>query len=191
MDTIDPAIRELPFIKSISLEITGIYEYSVFMLRLCDGDIDLMEKDSQTDIKIKKFNNILNGKIPRYAPMTPKQRIKRMLLKAEKFFTDLINIQPDMDTFTYNKQVYVVEFNVPDECYMEHSSCDTETRTYRVRARMCNIPDKYIEESKDDESSDDESSDDESNESGDDAEQNENYTSRINGRGRNVRRRIV
>lgn len=189
MDTIDPAIRELPFVKSISLEITGIYEYSVFMLALCDGEIELMQKDSKTDIKIKKFNNILTGKIPRYASMTPKQRIKRMLLKAEIFFNNLINIQPDMDTFTYNKKVYVVEFNVPDECYMEHSSCDTETRTYRLRARMCNIPDKYIEESKDDE---DESSDNESEESGeDDTEDNENHTYRLNGRGRNVRRRLV
>ena len=53
MELVDPAIKESPFIKSISLEITGIYEYSVFMLRLCDGDIDLMEKDDQTEIKIK------------------------------------------------------------------------------------------------------------------------------------------
>ncbi len=190
MENVPDNIKQHPFIKSISLEITGIYEYSVFMLGLCDGEIDLMEKDSQTDIKIKKFNNILNGKIPRYAPMTPKQRIKRMLLKAEKFFTNLINIQPDMDTFTYNKQVYVVEFNVPDEYYMEHSSCDTEARTYRLRARMCNIPDKYIEESKDD---DDESnsSDNESDESGQDNTEENDFRQRVNGRGRRVRQRIV
>ena len=142
MENVPDDIKQHPFIKSISLEITGIYEYSVFMLGLCDGEIDLMEKDSQTRYKNKNLITYLMEK-SHATPMTPKQRIKRMLLKAEKFFTNLINIQPDMDTFTYNKQVYVVEFNVPDECYMEHSSCDTETRTYRLRARMCNIPDKY------------------------------------------------
>ena len=35
---------ELPFNKSISLEITGICTNTCFLLRLWDGDIDLMEK---------------------------------------------------------------------------------------------------------------------------------------------------
>ena len=178
MENLPDDIKQHQFIKSISLEITGIYEYSVFMLRLCDGEIELMVRDSKTDRKIKKFNNILTGKIPFYAPMTPKQRIKRMLIKAEIFFTNLINIQPDMDTFTHNKQVYVVEFNVPDECYMEHCSCDTETRTYRERARMCSIPDKYLEESKDDESEQENTEEDD-------------YRRLVNGTGRRVRQRIV
>ena len=191
MENVPADIKQHPFIKSISLEITGIYKYSVFMLGLCDGEIELMEKDSNTDIKIKKFNNILNGKIPHYASMTPKQRIKRMLLKAEIFFNNLINIQPDMDTFTYNKQVYVVEFNVPDECYMEHSSCDTETRTYRLRARLCNIPDKYIEESKDDDETDESESEDETDESQQNNTEEDDYRQLVNGTGRRVRQRIV
>ncbi len=179
MENIDPDIKEHPFIKSISLEITGIYEYSVFMLKLCDGDIELMITNKQTDIKIKKFNNILTGKIPSYASMTPKQRIKGMLLNAENYFTSLINIQPDMDTFTHNNKLYVVEFNVPDECYMEHCSCDTYTRTYRERARIGGISDEYLEESKDDESE---------NESDD--KDDDDYRRRLSGLGRRVRQRI-
>ena len=189
MENIHPDMKEHPFIKSIPLEITGIYEYSVFMLALCDGDIDLMTKTLKTERKIKKFNNILSGKIPRYAPMTPKQRIKRMLLIAENFFTDLINTQPDMDIFTYNNQIYVVEYNVPDECYMEHSSCDKEERTYRQRAVVFNIPDVYLEESKDDNESD---SDNESDDESDDESETEedDYRARLTGRGRRVRQRI-
>lgn len=185
---IDPRIKEHPFIKSTSLEITGIYEYSVFMLGLCDGDIDLMEKDSKIDIKIKKFNNILTGKIPRYAPMTPKQRIKRMLFKAENFFTKLINTQPDMDAFTYNNQIYVVEYNVPDESYMEYSSCDKKEITYRERAREYNIPDVYLEESKDDES---EQQNSESEEEEEEEQDDDDHRQQLNGRGRNVRRRLI
>ena len=187
MENMDPDMKEHPFIKSIPLEITGIYEYSVFMLALCDGDIDLMTKTLKTERKIKKFNNILSGKIPRYAPMTPKQRIKRMLLIAENFFTDLINTQPDMDIFTYNNQIYVVEYNVPDECYMEHSSCDKDKRTYRQRAIEFNIPDVYLEESKDDDESESESDDEDDDEN--ESEEHE-YRRQINGTGRRVRQRI-
>tara|TARA_B100000073_G_scaffold347442_1_gene361817 strand:- start:1243 stop:1809 length:567 start_codon:yes stop_codon:yes gene_type:complete len=187
MENIDPVMKEHPFIKSIPLEITGIYEYSVFMLALCDGDIDLMTRTPQTERKIKKFNNILTGKITFYTSMTPKQRIKRMLLKAENFFTNLINTQPDMDTFTYNNQIYVVEYDVPDECYMEYSSCDKEERTYRQRANVFNISDVYLEESKDDNESesDDESAIDDENETEED-----DYRMRLSGRGRRVRQRI-
>ena len=179
MEFIDPVIKESPFIKSISLEIIGIYEYSVFMLKLCNNDIELAVKDSLTDRTIRKFNNILSGKIPFYTSMTQKQRIKRMLFKAENFFTSLINIQPDMDTFTHNNKLYVVEFNVPDECYMEHCSCDTYTRTYRERARIGGISDEYLEESKDDESE---------NESDD--KDDDDYRRRLSGLGRRVRQRI-
>ena len=183
MELIDPVIKELPFIKSISLEIIGIYEYSVFMLKLCDNDIELAVKTPITDRQITKFNNILSGKIPFYTSMTRKQRIKRMLFKAENFFTSLINIQPDMDTFTHNNQVYVVEFTIPDEYYMELSSCDRETRTYRERAILCGVPDVYIEESKDDKSDDEEEEEEEETEEDD-------YRQR-RGRGRIIRQRVL
>ena len=70
--------------------------------------------------------------------------------------------------------------------------CDTEARTYRLRARMCNIPDKYIEESKDDnDEEEDESEEDDESEEESEPEDNENFTQRLNGRGRRVRRRLV
>ena len=72
---------------------------------------------------------------------------------------------------------------------MEHSSCDKEEEPTDKDTVVFNIPDVYLEESKDDNESD---SDNESDDESDDESETEedDYRARLTGRGRRVRQSI-